>query len=359
MQLTFTSCQAVSWDVFYVRGSRDDADPFAPFSRVLQYAKGRQRGGYDWAYNDYPFASGDMTLFRWDEVGARILTVLGEPGVVASPDAEFAEERMVDPAFAWQEGLRLGRMTALRQIDGDLYAVGEGGQNYRRAGGAWPPLDRAFFRPEIDPDWDKEFFPSDLRQSGKSKITYLLEHPDIMTRHTERLVEVYRDDLIYGINGPSAEEIYICGKDGLLAVRTDEAGFRRLPQLTDNRLLDIAVLDAERIVVCGEEGELFVGNHRHSFRPAATNGQGQIFRRMAVFGGRLYLAGGSADGLPGGLFVLDGRRVKQVETGLDPEIGGLTWLSATDEMLLAVGHKEIVRFDGKRWDRVDYPGNQP
>lgn len=359
MRLSFTTCQAVSWDVFYVRASRDDARAFAPFSRVLQYAKGQQRGGRDWSYNDYAFASGDMTLFRWEKVGARILTVLGEPGLVASPDPEFGEERFIDPPRDWQARLRLGRLTRLRQIDGELYTVGEGGQNYRRTDGAWLPLDQGFFLPEIDPDWDSEFFPLGFREAGGDTNQYLLDNPGIMRRRTGRMIELEYDHLIYGVNGLHSDAIYICGKDGLLAVRTDETGFRRLPQLTQGRLLDIAVVDEDRIVVCGEDGGVFLGNHREGFNALPGRTPNQTFRRMAVFDGKIYLAANSADQVSGGLFVLKEGRLAQVETGLEPEIGGLSWLSATDEMLLAVGHKDILRFDGTTWDRVIYPGNDP
>lgn len=356
MKLSFTSCQAVSWDVFYLRGSRDDADAFAPFSRVLQYAKGQQGAGRDWAYDDYPFSSNDMTLFRWDKIDARILCVLGEPGIVVSADRDFNDEVMIDPSRTWQHGLRLGRMTRLRQIGSELYAAGEGGQTYLRAHGSWQPLDKAFFRPEIDPDWDQEFFPPDLRTQGKSKITYLLENPDVMDRHSQRTDEIYRDDLIYGINGPNENAIYICGKEGLLAVRTDENGFHRLPKPTENRLLDILPLDEERILICGE-GILLIGNHRDGFRPAADVPHELTFRRMAKFGDKVYLAAPGADGLRGGLYAYDGNSISKVSTGLPREIGGLSSLSSTDEMLLVIGHKEIVRFDGTTWDRVDYPGN--
>lgn len=356
MKLSFTNCQAVSWDVFYVRGSRDDADPFAPFSRVLQYAKGQQEAGRDWAYNDFAFGSNDMALFRWDKIDARILYVLGEPGLVVSPDREFDDEIMIDPTCTWQQGFRLGRMTRLRQIGNDLFAAGEGGQTYRRANGAWEPLDKAFFRPEIDPNWDNEFFPSDLRAQGKSKITYLLENPDVMDRHSQRTDEIFRDDLIYGINGFNENSIYICGKDGLLAVRTDETGFRRLQKATENRLLDILVLDEDRILICGE-GILLIGNHRDGFRQAANFSHELTFRRMAKFGDNVYLAAPGADGIRGGLYSYDGKSLSKVETGLPREIGGLSSLSATDEMLLVVGHKEIVRFDGRTWDRIEYPGN--
>ncbi|WP_161974333.1 hypothetical protein, partial [Rhizobium deserti] len=345
-----------SWDVFYLRGSRDDAEAFAPFSRVLQYAKGQQDGGRDWAYDDYSFASNDMTLFHWDKIGARILCVLGEPGVVASADPDFPDEAMIDPSRIWQQGLRLGRMTRLRQIGDDLYAAGEGGQTYRRAGGAWEPLDRAFFRPEMDPDWDREFFPPGFLENGGDENEYLLAHPEIMRKRGELRTEIFRDDLVYGINGPNKDKIYICGKDGLLAVRTGEGGFRRLPEPTEQRLLDIALLDEERLVVCGE-GILLVGNDRNGFRSAARIPEDLTLRRMAKFKDKLYLAAASGDGARGGLFVYDGASVEKVDTGLAREIGGLSWVSATDEMLLAVGHKEIVRFDGKAWDRIEYPGN--
>ena len=354
MKLSFTSCQAVSWDVFYVRGSRDDADPFAPFSRVLQYARGQQREGRDWAYDDYPFASNDMTLYRWDKIDACILCVLGEPGLVVSADREFEDEHLIAPDRAWQEGLRLGRLTRIRQIGGELYAAGEGGQTYRRADGAWEPLDPSFFRPKIDPNWQLEFIPADWIAKRMSVTSYIAQHPAIADSWADRLVEVYRDDLIYGINGPHEEAIYICGKDGLLAVRTDDGGFQRLPLGTEARLLDIAVMDEERILVCGEQS-LLIGNHRNGFKPATSVTSDLTFRRMAVFGGKVYLA--AADGRRSGLYVFDDGRIEKVKTGLSREIGSLAWLSATDEMLLAVGHKEIVRFDGKTWDRVDFPGN--
>ena len=208
----------------------------------------------------------------------------------------------------------------------------------------------------MDRHTDREFFPPGFLENGGNENKYSLDNPDILKRHTDRLVEVFRDDLIYDINGPDESTIYICGKDGLLAARTDQDGFRRLPELTEQRLLDIVVLDEERILVCGE-GILLIGNHRDGFRQAANVSHELTFRRMATFGDKVYLAAPGADGIRGGLYSYDGKSLSEVETGLPREIGGLSSLSATDEMLLVVGHKEIVRFDGKTWDRIDYPGN--
>jgi hypothetical protein len=66
------------------------------------------------------------------------------------------------------------------------------------------------------------------------------------------------------------------------------------------------------------------------------------FEDMLVTGGRLRGA-------------VRGCRLSQVETGLNPEPGPLLSISASSDHLWAVGSKEIIRFDGIKWQRVSPP----
>ncbi|MEF2074933.1 hypothetical protein [Consotaella aegiceratis] len=126
----------------------------------------------------------------------------------------------------------------------------------------------------------------------------------------------------------------------------------------DNGLLAVLAESEERVWACGRNGNFLVGNHSSGFRTLDVLGGidgWPEFNGMAMFQGKLYLSS-YAD--PRGLLVFDGRRMEQVRSGLTPDIEDVSAVSAVgDEVLWVMGSKDLLRFDGTRWERIDFPGN--
>ena len=210
-------------------------------------------------------------------------------------------------------------MRGLRVIGEGLYACGDGGQVYRRRGrGDWLHLDSRFLQPANTPFEDKL--------------------------------------MMVQIDGPSEDEIYICGYNGKMLFY-DGTSARRIDLGTDAHLVDILVEDERSIWICGSKGVLLRGNHRDGFAPVpGVTGQ-SLFNSMALFDDKLYLA--ASTGRPSGLFVYDYGFLRPVSTGLGPEIENPHTLTTRDGIMWAVSMKDMIRFDGTRWERIDFPGNDP
>ena len=48
-----------------------------------------------------------------------------------------------------------------------------------------------------------------------------------------------------------------------------------------------------------------------------------------------------------------------MRTGLTPEMGDIAFVQAVDGVLWAVGPRELLRFDGTRWERFVHPMHVP
>ena len=98
-----------------------------------------------------------------------------------------------------------------------------------------------------------------------------------------------------------------------------------------------------------------MGNARDGFRtmnPRST----QLFGSVTKFQNMLYLGSNL------GLFQFDldrqDRVFRKVRTGLQPELQDANIADVADDVLWSVGPKDIVRFDGTKWERFHHPDNQ-
>jgi hypothetical protein len=159
----------------------------------------------------------------------------------------------------------------------------------------------------------------------------------------------------FGVDGPSEDEIYVCGAHGTILV-WDGSSFETLPPMTEATYVDIFVESADRIWISGRKGTLVRGNRRDGFNPVAVTARQQLFSKMTWYDGKLYLASGAN---PRGLFAYHRARIDQVWSGLTPDILDAHTVDSMDGVLWVVGSKDILRFDGKRWERIDHPDNPP
>jgi len=102
-------------------------------------------------------------------------------------------------------------------------------------------------------------------------------------------------------------------------------------------------------------GGLLVGNARDGFTLATSVATVENFTSIEWFEGKLYLASSH------GLHVYDPktRTVIVHQTLLVPEVRDAHSLEARDGVLWSFGLKDVARFDGYAWVRVDHPDNSP
>jgi hypothetical protein len=161
-----------------------------------------------------------------------------------------------------------------------------------------------------------------------------------------------RDGIFGDVNGPHEQSVYLVGQRGAVYWR-DKGPFRQIAVPTTEWLNNILVEDEGTLWICGDGGTLLRGNHRDGFTAVAPGDTRDSFLSMAVFEGRLYLAGAL------GLWVLDGDRVEKARTGLSPELSDGHVLDAVDGTLWYIGYRDVARFDGHRWERLLLPASTP
>jgi len=215
-------------------------------------------------------------------------------------------------------------MGHIRQVGRHLYACGNGGQVYKRD--------------------DAEF--------GKGKWSQLapelLQDPSVVNQ--ERL------GIYFCVNGPHEREIYVCGTEGTILCWDGEQ-MHKVESGTDVSLIDILVADPNDVYICGRKGTLLRGNWRDGFLHVQRGAGGtEHFTSMAMCGGKLYVGSNSG---PRGLFVLEKHGLEQVWCGLTPEITDVNIIDSAEDVLWVVGSKDLLRFEGKRWERIEDPDNEP
>lgn len=122
-------------------------------------------------------------------------------------------------------------------------------------------------------------------------------------------------------------------------------------------LIDILVENADTIWVCGRNGTLLRGNSVSGFQQMPGIFDRPRFTSMARFNGMLYLA--SEFGSPIGLFTYSAGTLRRVSTGLDPEVEDVHSVDTAYGVLWTIGMKDIRRFEGMKWERISFLGNDP
>lgn len=235
------------------------------------------------------------------------------------PSGRYIEK--IPGAGVFSEGAKgWGYMRALRQIGDHLYAAGGAGQVYKRLGpDQWIHMDDGVLQP-----------------------------PNV----EDRL-------LLADIHGSAEDDIYICGGipgayglEGRL-YHWDGKQWTSLTLPTTERLTALYVEDANTVWICGANGTLLRGNRKAGFKDLSTVDDNQLFTSLTRFNGQIYLASNL------GLFVFDGKKIAPVHTGLTPELQDANVVDAVDGVLWSIGTKDIAKFDGTLWVRIDHPDNPP
>ena len=317
-EVSFTNALIYSSDVIVMTGAGDSLDDFAPYTRIFQLVN---EPPLKWWSHDVNWRATSITYFGPAFEDLDDFVILSEEGHVhfVGPNHSKALDEKIPGAGVFSEGAKgWGYMRTLRQIGEHLYAVGSAGQVYRRLGpDHWEHMDEG-----------------------------VLQSPPVENRL-----------LLADIHGTDETDIYLCGAipgafgyEGRL-FHWDGQRWTSLDTPTTEPLNAIYIDSPECIWIAGDNGTLLRGNHKDGFKDISSVDDNQRFGSIVRFQGKLYLASNM------GLFAYDGTSIQEVSTGLLPDIQDANVVDAMDGVLWSVGTKDIVRFDGEKWERIHHPDN--
>jgi hypothetical protein len=226
---------------------------------------------------------------------------LSEDGEVTSYDPQGSTSASIADVEKY------GAVSQIRTIEGVLYVCGMQGQVYRRGSSGWVHIDKGILDPKVS-----------------ARALHL-----------------------NSIDGTSGKDIYVVGFGGRI-LHYNGKTWTELPSPTNLHLERVHCVAPGETYVCGNNGTFLKitpqGIENHSIELE------DHFWGLTSFQGKVYLA------TLEGLYVFDGSTVEEVDTGLEPAIGGYR-LDARDGQLWSFGVDDLAFFDGKSWTRVIHPDN--
>lgn len=317
-ELEFTSALIVRGDCIYIAGSPVALPPHSLFTRLTLHDLQRAR---PWTKHDVSFWTVALARYQERPDATPKLCALSEEGEVElAGGGKLSTERIPDAGLYGPTSKGYGYVSGIRQVGEHLYVCGGAGQVYKRLGpDQWEHMDDG-----------------------------LLQAPDV----EDRL-------LLRAIGGPAEDDMYVAGdlpgrsgREGRL-FHWDGARWRPVELPPVGGINAIHVESAQRVWLAGLKGALLVGDHRAGFMNLSGPRSPQLFHDLTLYNGTVYL------GSNHGLFRYDAqrRRVVRERTGLTRELEYVHTVGHADGVLWAVGPKDIARFDGQAWARVDHPDN--
>ena len=360
LPIDFTRAYARSGKTLAVVATRDNAEPFDPDGRFYRYDRD-DLPPQDWTYSDFGFHIQSMTVYHSAEhpTPDGYFVLLSSEGDVYHTYWKENFQEKIQGAGSWSADSRgYGRLTRIREIGQHLYACGEGGQIYVRKGNNdWRLLtDKLLLNPNAQEEAKPEKEPEFLSPEWQEWVTRSALNP------------ASRDILFFDINGLSEEAIYLCGEEGpgtkpvLCFWDGHELHELKIP-IPVAALTGIYIENPDSVWICGREGVLIHGSHTRGFSPVALRQQHNLFHMITPYREKLVMA---ASVRPGGLYEYDPK------TGtfgrFDPPLPRLSnrddnesidngpfFAQAIENVLWVVTSKDVFRFDGAAWERIEHP----
>lgn len=320
-ELTFTAAMAYT-DKSAMAGAGDALETFARFTRVVCYDTEHHQ---KWVRHDQDWRAVSLAYFGPQEENFDDIVVLSEEGDVRYiGDHDPLLEKIPGAGIIGNDAKGWGYLADIQQIGNSLYACGYKGQVYKRCGpNDWLHID-----------------------------TGLLQDPK--TPQEQRIA-------LSVINGPNENAIYAAGyqhADWLppKAFFFNGSHWREieLPEVAE-RVVNMYVESETRIWMCGSNGTLLLGNAEDGFQSLSNVDDNQLFTSVCKFQNKICLASNM------GLFAYDpadpSAGIRRVITGLQPELQDANIVDCYDNVLWSIGAKDIARFDGAKWERIDHPDN--
>ena len=228
---------------------------------------------------------------------------------------------------------------------GSCGQAGEGGQIYRReAPGSWLWLD-----PNLEPMDATPFLEAGDRVGDDIEALLAIDMSPVM--------DDSRRKAFTSLGGSSDQSIYATGYDGALLF-WDGTRSHWVEGLPKTQLTAILPDGNRNVWVCGSQGTLLFGNFYDGFKDISPKGEFS-FNSIAKYNGEIYLTANGGFGGPVGLYLNETGVLRQVLTGLKPEIEDVSVVTSTDGLLWVVGAADIVCFDGTDWEPISKPEHLP
>lgn len=319
--VTFIVGMAFTKDSIVIAAAGDDLDVYAPLTRLFQYHHEPTR----WWSHDVEWRASAVTYFGPEQEAFDDFVVMSEEGHVHYVGEHDPVTEKIPGAGVFSEDAEgWGYLSGLKQIGQHLYACGGGGQIYKRVQPLhWVHMDKG-----------------------------LLQTPGV----PESL-------LLSAIDGPHEDAIYTAGSLSAMGHPPkvyfwNGLVWRELPlPPVAERINAIHVESESRIWLCGANGTLLLGNEHDGFKSLSTVNDNQLFYSICLYQG-IAVMGSNL-----GLFCYDPKHpeqgIRELITGLTPELQDANVVDAVDGVLWSIGSKDIARFDGKTWERIHHPDNPP
>lgn len=237
-------------------------------------------------------------------------------------------------------------MLAISQIGETLYACGQGGQIYRRVGrDNWSLLTDALL-------FDMDAY---LQKKESRPLTTDPGYIDWLRNFKKQSP---KNITLYDIKGFSENAIYLCGSEDTKPVLYYWDGMSLHEQkvyLEETALTGILMADEDSVWVCGREGVLLHGSFARGFTPVILRKQLNLFHMITPYRGKFVVPSSVR---PGGLFEVDpgSSELRRFSPAL-PMLRGdsIFYAKSVSDVLWVVGQKDIFRFDGNGWERIEHP----
>jgi len=348
--IEFTRAKIRSKDVIVVNAVLETSDIYAPDCRIYRYEHNVE-AGKKWLYDDFNFHMQAITLYKNPEIDPHndYLVYMSSEGDVyhAWWKGNFREK--IWGAGTWADDAKgYGRVLDIMAIDGKLFAIGNGGQIYiQKKRDNWQILvEYLLYNPKSYRDLTKEAPDTTDPNFLEWLIKFQKEEP--------------RNITFNAIKGLSEAEIYICGEEGpgtkpILCYWDGSTLHELKVHLEEAALTGIYIENPDSVWICGREGVLLHGSFARGFTPLNVRSQLNLFHMITPYRGKLVLP---ASVRPGGLYELNPQthELKHFSPGL-PKLRGesIFYAEAVDDVLWVVGQKDIFRFDGNEWERIEHP----
>ena len=316
--ITFTSGCAISAHRFCLSANIDELDTWDCFSKTIIYKHFEQQ---NWSCLDlegwkvisvaYQSREGEHSIISLDQEGY--------VGIFQQNNNEHQEIR-----FKLEEKI-YGQFNKLRTVRQELYACGDGGQVYLNAGDSWSNIG-----------FNLEEQPLEVKQG------------EIFSLDSEFSFE--RN--LYDINGFAHDHLYVCGTkgdDGFIAF-FNGSNWIEVNRITPSALYSITLCpDGKSVLISGQYGTLLKGNIDDGFKNLKNISINSTFYNAAFYQEAIYIASEQ------GLYIY-----ADSEYSIVPELSDIQGVISVEEMdgiLWVLSYKQLIRFDGKTWDKINHPDN--
>ena len=346
--LSLSRTFALSKENIFFAGVFDEWESYFPATRMFSFREHRKEG--PWGHLDFLFHTARMCTYHFAD--KTYLIILSSEGTVyfhcmSNQTIKPYTEQI--PEAGLNNGGN-GRMLSVRQIGKKLYACGNNGQIYiRDSKDNWQMLTKDLL-------WDSDAYLKADEEAEKN-MPDEEEDEEAYDAWEDAFFEYQRKNnpryMLHDINGPTEDEIYICGEDGALFMWNGET-LENLELDIEGALTKIHVADNGIVWICGRKGLLLSGNEEQGFDDHSDADNKQLFTAVTTYQGRVILASHVS---PTRLFEFN--PTTEEFTSITPDIEGpletLYHVQAIDDVLWVVGSKDILRLQNDKWERINHP----